>query len=172
MAQSIEAALRLFLFWQVTRVRRLEDRCHLATWCLMTWECGVPAWLWVKPSGSARRSPHSYFRFPLRRSPSAATGRHLPFGPAVKCWHAQRHIGFHYFHSYEGATVDSDRATTAHPPPPRAFPHHLETQPCAPMKTNLFRCHLMILHHLANKMFYDATGFLPPGSLPKKRGVS
>lgn len=112
------------------------------------------------------------FQVPRRRSPSAATGRHLPFGPAVKCWHAQRHIGFHYFHSYEGATVDSDRATTAHPPSPWAFPHHLETQPCAPMKTNLFRCHLMILHHLANKMFYDATGFLPPGSLPKKRGVS
>lgn len=62
------------------------------------------------------------FQVPRRRSPSAATGRHLPFGPAVKCWHAQRRIGFHYFHSYEGATVDSDRAITQPLPPPEHFP--------------------------------------------------
>lgn len=107
------------------------------------------------------------FQVPRRRSPSAATGRHLPFGPALKCWHAQRHIGFHYFHSYEGATVDSGRAITA---PLPHFLHHLETRPCAPMKTNLFRCHLMILHHLANKMFYTATGFFTSGGSPKEAG--
>lgn len=46
-------------------------------------------------------------------SSSATTSRHFPFWPAVKCWHAQRHIGFHYFHSYEGATLDSSRAVMA-----------------------------------------------------------
>lgn len=63
-------------------------------------------------------------------------------------------------------------------PPPahtqtHTFPHqnaHLETRHCAPVKTNLFWCDLMILHHFANKMFY-AVAYLPPGSL-KRSGAS
>lgn len=59
--------------------------------------------------------------FPFLSS-STCNSLHFPFGPAVKSWHAQRHIGFHYFHSYEGATLDSSR-DIQHPPPTSASAH-------------------------------------------------
>lgn len=96
--------------------------------------------------------------------------RHLPFGPSVEHWHAQRHIGFHYFHSYEGATVDSDWALTAALPPREHFPITLKLGLVLQWKTKLFRCHLMILHHVANEMFYAVAGILPPGGSSKEAG--
>lgn len=84
-------------------------------------------------------------------SSTAATSRHFPFGPPLKHWHVQRHIGFHYFHSYESATLDSSRAVMAnpnHPPPARPHIHkhvHLHfpstCSPCfTPMKILMWAC--------------------------------
>lgn len=67
--------------------------------------------------GLALWSPNSHL---ASLSSSATTCCHIPFKPAVKCWHAQRHIGFHYFHSYEDATLDFCGAVIA----TRSLPLH------------------------------------------------
>lgn len=72
-------------------------------------------------------------------SSSAATGRHFLFGPSVKCWHAQRHIGFHYFHSYESATLDSSRAVMAPPTRTRIHEHTRAPRDPAHLESGGFR---------------------------------
>lgn len=77
------------------------------------WPCGHPI-LISAPSSSS----------------SAASSRHFPFGSPAKRWRVQRHIGFHYFHSYESATLDSSQAVMGEPgsPPAPLPPTHTHIQ--------------------------------------------
>lgn len=162
----------------LTGKQRPENWRTDVVWLLNVWWHQHLAPAWVRVSRGVGLAVTWFLFQNLSRRPPLCC--HLPFGPAVKRWHAQRHIGFHYFHSYEGATLDSSQAIMAnqeslprHTHKHTHTPHqntHLETRHCAPMKTNLFWCNLMILHHFANKMFY-AVAYLPPGCL-KRSGAS
>lgn len=101
-------------------------------------------------------------------SSTAATSRHFPFGPPLKCWHVQRHIGFHYFHSYESATLDSNRAVVANqdqPPPIHTYTNtHTYTHQPAHLALHQWKfwCDHVIPLHLANEIFYAIADLLPP----------
>lgn len=105
------------------RIEKMRGWRFLAAWCGMT----------VSPSSGQQQGwPNGRLILisASLSSSSAATSRHFPSGPVVKRWHAQRHIGFHYFHSYESATLDSSRAVMANPghrPPSLCAHAHTQT---------------------------------------------
>lgn len=115
------------LIWQVNKDQKIGGRMLFG--CLMADDINT----WPPPErGSAAGFGLvvTWFLFQnlCRRPPLCC---HLPFGPAVKRWHAQRHIGFHYFHSYEGATLDSSQAIMANQ---ESLPRHTRKHTHSPSK--------------------------------------